>query len=195
MSADLEHKRREALTGAHMRVLEDYRASLAARHGDVPHFDPFDGGEAARCLLLLETPGPRAGAIRFVSRDNPTATARNITRFCEAAGLWRADMVLWNTVPWVIHEPGARNRAPRRAEIAAGVALLPGLLALLPKLRVVILSGRVARNAGTVVGSARPGLPLLVMPHPSPVYVNTKPTIAPAIIAIFREAAAIVQAG
>ena len=89
MLATPEQERRTLLRAPHVAALEAYRARLAARFGDVPHFDPHDGGDRASCLMLLETPGPCAGAIRFVSRDNPTATARNIARFCHAAGLDR----------------------------------------------------------------------------------------------------------
>ena len=175
-----------------MRPLELWRSGLAASAGAVPHFDPYDGGADAACLLLLETPGPRAGAIRFVSRDNPTATARNITRFCEAAQLKRQDMVIWNAVPWLIHAEGARNRAPRRSEIAAGLALLPGLLALLPRLRVAVLAGSAARGAQPILEAERPGVAVLAMPHPSPVYVNTAPHIAPGIIAMLQRAAKLI---
>ncbi len=193
--ADIERRRQAALADPHAVPLEAYRAALAARLGDVPHVDPLDGGTLAACLLLLETPGPRGNAIRFVSRDNPTATARNITRFCDAAKLERRRMVLWNAVPWLIHAPGARNRAPRRAEIAAGVALLPSFLDLLPCLRVAVLAGRSAAAAAPVLREARPQLSVLFMPHPSPVYVNTAPGIAPGIVATLRQAAALLDEG
>ncbi len=191
---ELERKRFEALGARHMVALERCRSQVAATWGDVPHFDPFDGGDEATCLLLLETPGPRAGAIRFVSRDNPTATARNLTRFCDMAGLPRQRMVLWNAVPWVIHAPGARNRAPRRAEIVAGIALVPGLLECLPRLRVVVLAGSVAARAASLIAQTRPELQVLAMPHPSPVYVNTALTIAPGIVSTLRKAAALLDA-
>ena len=191
---ELSRDRSQALSAAHMVPLERYRAELQARHGPTPHCDPLDGGAEARCLLLLETPGPRGDAPRFVSRDNATGTARNITRFCEAAGLDRRATVIWNAVPWTIHAAGARNRTPRRAEIAAGLAELPNFLALLPALRVVVLSGRVAAEAAPVVAAAQPGLPVLTMPHPSPTYVVTAPDIAGRLVATLAEAAAILAA-
>ena len=174
-----------------MVALERYRLDLEARRGPVPHCDPLDGGVEAECLLLLETPSPRGDAIRFVSRDSATGTARNITRFCEAAGLERRRVVIWNAVPWIIHAPGARNRAPKRAEVAAGLAELPGFLALLPRLRVAVLAGRVAREAAPVIAASRPGVPVLTMPHPSPTYVVTAPDIAGRLVAALAEAAAI----
>ncbi len=186
------HTRRLAgLAAGHVATLEIYRATIAAHLGTVPHVDPLDGGDRATCLLLLETPGPRGDPVRFVSRDNAAGTARNITRFCQAAGLPREHMVLWNVVPWVIHRRGERNRAPGREEIAAGLALLPGLLALLPALRVAVLAGRVAALAAPVVQAGAPRASVLTMPHPSPTYVNTAPEIAGRIVSTLEQAAAL----
>lgn len=181
---------RAAARGApHVAALGGYVAGLRARHGAVPDVDPADGGTGARLLLLLETPGPGAAPLRFVSRDNPTGTAANIRRFTAEAGIARADTLIWNAVPWVIHAPGARNRAPRRGEVAAGLAELPGLLALLPDLAVAVLAGRVAAAAGPALARARPALPVVEMPHPSPTIVCTAPAIAARIRAALRTAA------
>ncbi len=89
--------------------LEQWRRSLADSGRRMPLFDPRDGGAAARLLILLETPapgfGPNDGEQRFVSRDNATGTARNLHRFLADAAIPRADTILWNTVPWIVHEP------------------------------------------------------------------------------------------
>ena len=129
-----------------------------------------------------------------MSRDNPTGTAANIRRFTAAAGLDRSDTVIWNTVPWVIHAPGARNRPPRRGEIAAGLAELPGFLALLQRLVVVVLAGRVAAQARPVVAAGRPDLAVLEMPHPSPTIVCTSPAVPARIGAALRDAARVLGA-
>ncbi|WP_258042830.1 uracil-DNA glycosylase [Sphingomonas sp. NBWT7] len=163
----------------------------------MPGFDPADGGAAARVLLLLETPGPdprpgrapRDGAPRIVSRDNATGTARNLARFLGAAGIARADTLLWNAVPWIVHAPGARNRALRRGEIVAGQALLPPFLALLPRLRVVVLAGRVAGEARDLVAETRPHVMVLAMPHPSPTHVCTSPNVPARITSVLTDTA------
>ena len=182
-------ERAAARRAPHILPLTQWVEELRRRHDVVPDVDPFDGGIGARVLLLLETPGPGSAPLRFVSRDNPTGTAANIRRFCEAAGLARTEMVLWNTVPWLIHEPGARNRPPRRGEIAAGLANLPAFLACLPRLRVAVLAGRVAAEARPLLATTRPELLVLDMPHPSPTFVCTNPAIPMRIGAVLSEAA------
>ncbi len=183
-----------ARDSAAMRPLNGFAASLRDRHGAVPDFDPFDGGTAARLLLLLETPGPGTAPTRFVSRDNPTGTAANLRRFFAAAGIARRDCVIWNAVPWIIHAPAARNRPPRRAEVKRGLLEVPPLLELLPRLAVVVLAGRVAGEAEASLAATRPDLPILLMPHPSPTIVCTSPTIRTRIETTLGEAAALVAA-
>ena len=183
--------RRSLLYGPHLAPLAPYLAALRAAHGEVPDPDPLDGGADARLLLLLETPGPRIGRSGIVSRDNPTGTAANLFGALAVAGIARRDTLIWNAVPWVIHAPGALNRAPRRGEIAAGLATLPRLLALLPRLAVVVLSGRVAGEAGPVLAALRPDLPVLRMPHPSPTYLCTSPAHPERIRTVLGEASAL----
>lgn len=184
--------RRDAdpVDGVAQQRLEEWRRSLIDSGRRMPLFDPNDGGALARLLILLETPGPGSDAgDRVVSRDNPTGTARNLRRFLGEAGIARRDTLLWNTVPWIVHEPGARNRPLRRGEIRDGLATLPSFLALLPRLRIVVLAGRVAREAGLVVAAECPGVTVLTMPHPSPTIVCTSPAIALSITQTLTEAA------
>jgi uracil-DNA glycosylase len=176
--------------------LERLVAALRAEQGgrDVPGFDPLDGGIEARLLLLLETPGPRIRRMSgIVSRDNPTGTGRNLRRFLDGAGLARADTVIWNAVPWVIHASGARNRPPRTAEIEAGLRALPRLLDLLPCLEVAVLAGRIAGQARGILEAVRPGLPILTMPHPSPTFVCTSPDVPARIAATLAAARAVLE--
>lgn len=169
--------RRALLTGAHLEPIRALARRIATeRNAPVPEPDPLDGGAHARLLLLLETPGPRGTG--FVSRDNPTGTAANLFRFFAEAGIARADTLIWNAVPWVIHAPGALNRAPRRAEIAAAAPYLEPVIACLPRLAVVVLAGRVAGLSRPALATLRPGLPVIGVPHPSPTYVCTSPLVA-----------------
>lgn len=188
MVSDVE-QRLAMLANADMVALEHWRSTIA-QDRPTPYFDPRDGGIDARLLILLETPGPGDAPIRFVSRDNPGSTQRNLARFLDEAGIARADMLLWNCVPWIVHAPGARNRPLRRPEITDGLRTLPGLLALLPRLSTVVLAGRVARQAAPIVAGKRPDVAILDMPHPSPANVCTSPAVAAAIREAFSTAAA-----
>ncbi len=177
-----------------MRPLAAFAVRLRMETGrPVPDVDPADGGANARLLLLLETPSPTIGTTGLVSRDNSTPTGRNLRGFLEAAGLPRADTLIWNTVPFVIHAPGARNRAPKPGEVRDGLRWLPPLLDLLPRLAVVVLAGRVAGHALPVLRDARPNLPVLTMPHPSPTIVCTSPTVPARITAALAETAALLS--
>ncbi|SFK45407.1 Uracil-DNA glycosylase [Methylorubrum salsuginis] len=183
---------RRALLGApHIAPLRTLAQHIAAERGaPVPDPDPLDGGVAARLLLLLETPGPSISRTGFVSRDNATGTAANLFRFLAEAGLARGDTLIWNAIPWVIHAPGARNRTPRRAEATAAAPYFAPLLALLPRLAVVVPAGRFAAQAAAPLAELRPDLPVIPVPHPSPTYVCTAPAVRERILAGFREAAA-----
>lgn len=173
--------------------LRPFLEAIRAAHGEVPDPDPLDGGADARMLLLLETPGPRIRATGFVSRDNPAETSANLFRALAAAGIARRDALIWNAVPWVIHAPGALNRAPRRGELTAGLGWLPPLVALLPRLAVVVLAGRMAAAAEPVLAELRPGLPVLRMPHPSPTFLCTSPSHPARVAAALGEAATLLR--
>jgi uracil-DNA glycosylase len=183
--------RRAMADAPHVRPLRAFARMIAAERGAaVPDPDPLDGGVEARLLLLLETPGPSIGRTGFVSRDNPTGTAANLFRFLAEAGIARRDTLIWNAVPWVIPAPGALNRAPLRSEASAAAPYFAPLLALLPRLAVVVPAGRFAREASAPLAALRPELPVVAIPHPSPTYVCTAPAVRERILAGLAEAAA-----
>ena len=187
--------RRAMADAPHVRPLRAFARSIAAERGaEVPDPDPLDGGVEARLLLLLETPGPSIGRTGFVSRDNATGAAANLFRFLNEAGIARRDTLIWNALPWVIHAPGALNRAPRRTEAAAAVPYFAPLLALLPRLAVVVPAGRFAREAVAPLSALRPDLPVVPIPHPSPTYVCTSPSVRERILVGLAQAAAYLAA-
>jgi uracil-DNA glycosylase len=188
--------RKSRLDSPHLAPIRALGRAIAAAQGaEVPEPDPLDGGVAARLLLLLETPGPRIRGTGLVSRDNPTGTAANLFRFLAEAGIARRDTLIWNTIPWVIHAPGARNRLPRRSEVRQALPWVTPLLACLPHLRVVVLSGRVAGFAQSDLEASRPDLRLIPIPHPSPTFVCTAPSVAARIRAGLAEAQACIAGG
>lgn len=159
----------------------------------MPDPDPADGGTRARLLLLLETPGPTIARTGFVSRDNPTGTASNLFRFLREAAISRAETLIWNTVPWVIHAEGALNRTPRRSEQRLAEPYLAPLLGILPHLAVVVLAGRIAGAAREPLRRLRPCLPIIAIPHPSPTFVCTSPSVRERILAGLCEAQAVLH--
>lgn len=181
-------RRLAGLDASHMTALNGYAEDLRAEGRDVPWFDSVDGGTAARCLILLERPARRGHAPRFVSCDNPAPAQRNLRRFLAEAGLQRHRMVLWNVVPWLPPADTVRNTPPRAAELRAGLTRLPALLDLLPALQVVVLAGRAAERAAPLCA-----VPVVRVPHPSPVYVNAVPSARGRIVAGLSEAASKIE--
>ena len=58
----VRHRRRAMLTRRHMAKLREFTAALRReRKGEVPDFDPLDGGGYAKVLFLFEKPGPMTG--------------------------------------------------------------------------------------------------------------------------------------
>jgi len=101
---------------------------------DVPYFDPDSAGEDASGLLLAQDPSAVALRTRFVSPDNPDATAASTTQLIH--GLDRRLVSFWNAVPWK-YAPARLSAATRDA----GVLWLAEVLRLLPSLRAVIVLG------------------------------------------------------
>ena len=157
--------------------LNAYAESLPGR---TPRFDPLDGGTGARVLVLMESPSRRGIEQGFASADNPTPTGKRMREEMAAAGLRREDRVVWNVVPWYLGE-GTRVRNPTLREVREGASYLPGLLALLPGLRVVLTLGVAAREGWRSIGSE---LPHVAAPHPS----NTNLCARPWLLEEFRSA-------
>ena len=159
---------------------------------EIPYFDPADGGNAARCLFLLEAPGPKAVASGFVSRNNPDETAKNFFVLNQEASLPRYLTVTWNIVPWYIGD-GARIRPATGADIIAARPYLQELLSLLPSLRIVVLIGRKAQRAASSIQEMAPGTRILSMLHPSPLVVNRDLRNRPRMLRTLRVARGLLE--
>jgi hypothetical protein len=153
----------------HVAELTNYIRQLRQRFPDsweFPDFDPYDGGQDADLLFLMEKPGPMTSAkggngSGFISRNNDDPTAAAIFDFMVQAGIPRNRTVLWNTVPgW------NKTIALKGLERRNGLAELPALISLLPRLKGVVLVGRQAQRATKKIQE----LNLSVFPssHPSP---------------------------
>jgi hypothetical protein len=117
------------------RLVDDLRGS---ERGWLPYVPPMYGGVHARLLSLLRDPGPKTQmdvGSSFISMENDDATAETLCDLFSSAEIPAQDIVPWNVYPWYI------NREPTAKELQAGIDPLMRLLALLPKLRVVMLHG------------------------------------------------------
>lgn len=150
----------------HVAPLTTYAATLRDRNmGEVPNFDPLDGGIDARVLFLFEKPGPKTseagGGSGFISRNNDDPTAEATFGFMQEANIPRKITVTWNVIPWWNSTRGITSEELRR-----GAACVAELSDLLPQLRVVIFVGVKAAQARPYLDSR--SLQLLTSDHPSP---------------------------
>ena len=146
----VREQRLSLLNLPHVGPLNEFARALQAERPNttVPHFDPFDGGTAARVLFLFDKPGPKTdagslGGSGFMSRDNHGRTAEWTFRLMRFAGIPRQLTVLWNIVPW-----WDRRRIVSAEELEDGVERCKELVGHLPLLDSVVLVGdRAARAA------------------------------------------------
>lgn len=121
--------------------------------GWMPYVAPWHGGINAKMLFVLRDPGPKTQdgtGSGFLCVENDDATAeRQCNAFAEV-GVDPSDTTPWNAYPWYI------NRAPKTAELQAGVRVLVRLLGLLPHLKVVLLQGGDAQDSWRRLERARP---------------------------------------
>jgi hypothetical protein len=162
LASDAEKVQRASADVAAVAPLAAYVERLR-RHGlgDVPDFDPLDGGTSAQALFLFEKPGPKAAISGFISRNNDDRTAENTFRFMQQASIPRKITCTWNVVP-------AWNGTSKVTgdELRSGVACLNELFELMPNLKVVMLVGRKAERAMDLLKER--GLAILASCHPSP---------------------------
>jgi hypothetical protein len=168
-------ERRDILRSAdHMQQLSRYVTELRA-YGDVPDFDPLDGGEEAKVLFLQEKPGPKTSGNNgsgFISMNNDDATATNSFKFLQAIGIPREAVVFWNAMPWW---DGTIKYT--RHELIKGVGQVRGLLEHLPNLRAVVLVGVPARKAASDIARCRPDVKIFYSYHPSGINHRNHPSI------------------
>jgi len=146
--------------------------------GEVPNFDPLDGGNRAQVLFLFEKPGPmtdeRGRGSGFISRDNDDPTAEATFEFMRMAGIPRQLTAIWNVVPW-----WNGTRRISGSELRAGVAELRHLIERLPNLRSAVLVGRKAGRARSLLTTC--GVRLFESAHPSPIVRATRRDVWSAI--------------
>ncbi|WP_219995755.1 uracil-DNA glycosylase family protein [Schumannella sp. 10F1B-5-1] len=131
----------------------------------IPGFDPGSAREAARILVLTQSPARSTavgGAAAVCGEGNDNATARAIVDARRDAGLRRDQYLRWNAIPW------PTEGTPRAGEAAEAREALEELVAALPQLRAIVAVGAVARRAVSQLAAGRGDIPIFFAPHPSP---------------------------
>ena len=188
----------ERLHQPHVAPLTAFVEQIRAETGgEVPWFDPDNGGVRARALLLLEAPGARSTATTgprstaagsgVISADNNDASAAAMWGLYREAGLEQDRIAVWNIVPWYLGSP-TKIRAAGRSDLELSQPYLHRLVTLLPELRVVLALGVPARDGWLryLLTHDGPLLPTLACPHPSPRVLNTRPESRDLILAALR---------
>lgn len=194
-SPDERRRRLAKLREPHIAPLTDFVERVRRERNcgeDFPFFDPSDGGVNARCLFVLEAPGPKAVKSGFISRNNPDESARNFFLLNQAAGLPRRLTVSCNIVPWFIGENGKIRQATQR-DIDQGWPYLLELIDLLPELRLIVLVGGKAQRVRPRLEASDLAVPIMECPHPSPQYVNRRPENRGILLAALKDVAARVE--
>jgi len=148
LKSTTEQNRRIALLDQpHMAPLSNYLAEIKTDHPrkKLPNFDPCDGGIHAKVLFLQQSPGRFAANSNFISRNNPDQTARNVCNFMNEVEIARHNTIFWNIVPWYIGDDEGVNEVTRH-DIEQALPYLAGLIELLPRLKVIALSGQKAQS-------------------------------------------------
>jgi len=168
-------------------LLEKIRTS-APDGAIIPGFDPLNGNESAKFLLLLEAPGPRAATPTggYVSFDNQDPTARNLKSQLEEADISRSDIVIWNVVPWYIGEKDqSKIRSAKSSDINSALQHLDNLIKALKKIECVVLVGGAARKAHIHL-SFSTNLRILSCHHPSAKVRNSNPASHAENVMVFK---------
>lgn len=191
----VKRSRMSLLNAPHIAPLTEYVLTLRALgHGNVPYFDPLDGGIEAQLLFIQQNPGPKAIQSGFISRDNNDQTAQNSFEIFRETGIPRNFTVLWNIVPWYdSSKPPADRRNVTAHELEIGAQHLQRLLNLLPKLRTIVTVGRHATKtfsravaSGEIRISA--GAKLMSSHHTSQLSLNGAPGRRAQIIEVWKQA-------
>ena len=156
--AEMHRRRDDPHVAPVTALVDELNSRLREGRGPVPLAPAHHGGVDARVLALLSNPGPAGGGPRgsgFVSVENAAPSSARLAAALEAAGLPQGAVLLWNAFPWSVHE--TRRGSLTAAMRQEGVEPLRRLLALLPRLRAVVLHGRDVEDSWARLLRAHPG--------------------------------------
>jgi Uracil DNA glycosylase superfamily len=107
----------------------------------MPYIAPIYGGQRAELLCLFRDPARTAMEGGLLCLENDDASAERLATLLEQAGIPPGKVVGWNAYPWYI------NRQPTTAELDEGIEPLLRVIALLTRLKVVMLMGGDAQRS------------------------------------------------
>jgi hypothetical protein len=140
------------------------------RGGTIPYIDPDWAGVDAKILFVMLRPGPRARESGLLSLENHDLTARYMLELLRKAAIPIDASAVWNIVPWY----GSRSELVSSHDIAEGTLYLNEFILLLPRLRSLVLVGRVAQSAELSLKMPS-GVRVFRAPHTSPSNLHTNP--------------------
>lgn len=169
-------ERLNMLNNDNVKDLTMYVEKLRKRYclnKQIPFFDPMDGGVFAKCLFVLEAPGPNAVKSGFISRNNPDETAKNMFDLLQELKIPRSETILWNIVPWYIGR-GEKIRPANNNDIEEGYKCLEELIVLIKRIKLIVLVGLKAQRIEKLLINNYRKLKIIKCYHPSPLYINNK---------------------
>ena len=164
--------RRHALLSrrpSHMVELIKYNEWLRTILPDaiVPDFDPAGDGVGARVLYLAQNPGPAClrenGGSGLLCTNNNDDTAANTLAILRQLDVPQQWILFANAVPWwsgTLHTKATERRLAREH------AILNRLIDRLPRLKAIILAGRVAQAGWKRTGIDLPNIRIFPSAHP-----------------------------
>ncbi|NJC21459.1 uracil-DNA glycosylase [Arthrobacter pigmenti] len=196
-------RKRQLINAPHVGPLNDWVRSVSVERGRsirdsesvTPWFDPSMAGVNTKVLVLLEAPGRRATASRgsgFVSIDNNDGTAANLFTLFQESGLQRADVALWNIVPWYL-PAGQKTKPTKRSDVLEAQPFVEQLIPLFSQLRIVVTMGKMAGAGWSTLcqgSSMISNLSWRAVPHPSATNLNVNPSFREDIRNAFMDASA-----
>jgi len=157
--ADLAARVRDPHVAPFADLVDELRAQHPGRA--VPHVAPTSRGVEARVLVLHRSPAPAptpgAGDAPepLLSVEGHDAASERLHGLLTTAGVDPALVLPWNAVPWAV-DPAQPLTA---ADAKAGRLVLARVVALLPRLRVVVLHGREVEPVWDALAAAGSALP------------------------------------
>lgn len=146
--ADYRDAAREGIYAPHVKVLNVYVDQLRSPDRFVPYVSPEFGGDEARLLLLLLSPGEQTkdgvpGGSGFLSPENTDVGARphRGKRWTLPGSPQTSASHGTNACPWFVHGLGGMKSAAQDRYLIEGTLPLLNVITRLPRLRAVFVFG------------------------------------------------------